>query len=190
MELITFIEQYQKLNEQEKDLILTHKRERVLHKGEHFHMAGKRCQEIGFVKSGILRTYFYDDEGQEFTKYFIQTGQLAVNLQSFNEGTPATDFLVAETNVSLITLPKSALDAFSEKIPSWDTIAKKIIETKLMDKLTAKNNMLNQGATDRYLSFMEVNPEIMGNVALGHIASYLGITQSTLSRIRRKIVHF
>ncbi|HAS44130.1 MAG TPA: Crp/Fnr family transcriptional regulator [Microscillaceae bacterium] len=190
MELITFLEKYQKLHSQEKDLILAHQRVITLPKGEHFHVAGKRCQNIGFVKSGILRTYFYDSEGQEFTKYFIQKGQLAVNLQSFNEGTPADDFLIAETDVTLIMLSKSVLHMFSEKISNWDTTAKKIIETKLLEKLTAKNNMLNQGATDRYLSFMEANPEVMGNVALGHIASYLGITQSTLSRIRRKIVHF
>lgn len=190
MELIKFIENYHPLNEQAKKALLINCKEQILRRGEHFLKAGERCRAIGFVTKGILRNYFYDQEGNEYTKYFIKKGQLATNLKSFNEEVLSAEFLIAETETTLVTITKPGMAILSEKIQGWDLAVKKIIETKLLEKLTTKTNMLNQDATVRYLTFMETNPEIVNNVALGHVASYLGITQSTLSRIRKKIIQY
>lgn len=192
VELFDLLEQYQKLKEEDKLLIRTNTKFIHLEKGEYFLEAGKRCGRIGIVTSGILRTFFYDNDGKEFTKYFIKREQIVTNLQSFNENSLSSNYIQAETDCELIVITKAAIKIFSEQIENWNITAKRIIESKLLAKVTLKSDMLNQDASTRYLQFMKEHPDIIKNVPLSHIASYLGITQFSLSRIRKNILqqHF
>jgi CRP-like cAMP-binding protein len=75
----------------------------------------------------------------------------------------------------------------SAQIANWDKIVGSILEAKLLEKTKNKTEMISQDATTRYLSFLESHENASKYAQLSHIASYLGITQFSLSRIRKKI---
>lgn len=157
-----------------------------LAKGDYFLRAGARCHQVGFVVEGILRNYHYVD-GKEVTKYFVTQNEFATNFKSYNEGSVSLTYLQAETDTRLIVISKQQAGRLSEKIPHWDQTVHQIIASRLLAKANQKTEMLNQEATSRYLDLVKHRPEIIQHVPLGHIASYLGITQFSLSRIRKKL---
>ena len=75
----------------------------------------------------------------------------------------------------------------SNTIVVWDAIVNKIVQKALIEKLDRRSPLVEQDATTRYLNFLEKFPKITNRIPLSYLASYLGITQSSLSRIRKSI---
>ncbi len=187
--LFSYLEQYYRLTEIEKQLIIKNCNLLQIEKGKHFLEAGIRCHQIGFVAKGILRTYHYDSEGKDITNYFISKGQFATNLKSYNEDMVSDTSIMAEVDSELVVITKEKMVNLSNQITNWDKIVSSILESKLLEKVKYKTEMINQDATTRYLDFLKTHENLVNNVPLSHIASYLGITQYSLSRIRKNLLH-
>ncbi|UBM59522.1 Crp/Fnr family transcriptional regulator [Marinilongibacter aquaticus] len=186
--LFCYIQQFHELSDRDKAILTQHCQTVHLQKGEYFIQSGKACRKIGFVIQGILRNYCFDNDGKEITKYFLTPLDFATDFQSFNGDGVSQSFIQAETEAKLLVLEKKHMPVLSAKIDHWDTTSNHIISTKLLAKVNLKTEMLNLNATEKYLSFVENQPEIVQNVPLGHIASYLGMTPFSLSRIRKNIL--
>lgn len=83
-ELFDFILRFGNLNPQQIDFIASKAQETVLPKDEYFSEAGKIARQVGFVVNGIMRVCYYDNKGEEITKYFIEENNLVVDLESFD----------------------------------------------------------------------------------------------------------
>lgn len=186
-ELIEYILQFGNLNQQQIDLILKKATELELRKEEYFSEAGKVSVQVGFIVDGIMRVCYYDNKGEEITKYFIDENNLVVDLESFDNGICSSAYVQAVTDCKLIVFSKTDWDELLNTIVGWDTIVHKIISKALIQKVARRSPLVSEDATTRYLSFMKLYPNVLNRIPLSYLASYLGITQSSLSRIRKNI---
>jgi CRP-like cAMP-binding protein len=161
-----------------------------LEKGAYFSEAGKIAKKLGFITSGILRICYIDQEGNDITRLFIVEGQFALDIDSFNTGAPSHVYFEALTDSHLLTLSKEDYIALGESIPGWNEALAKIGAAALAGKLKASRIMISQDATTRYLDFLEHYPGLINRVSHSAVASFLGITPSSLSRIRKEILSF
>ncbi len=186
-EFIDYLLRFGDLNEQQISLITNNAFETELKKDAHFAEAGKVVKQIGFMTEGILRNYYYTHKGEEITKYFVEENNMVICKTSFDNEVPATSYLQAVTDCRIITFPKKNWEEISGTITIWDSLMQKVISKALVRKVERISPLIAQDATTRYLEFLENYPGLANRVPLSYIASYLGITPQSLSRIRKNI---
>lgn len=185
-ELIEYILQFGNLNKQQVDLVTSKAKRLELCKDEYFSEAGKIPRQIGFVVNGVVRGCYYNNKGEEITRCFIAENNLVVDYPNFEANSVSAEYLQASTDCKLITFSKQNWDELSHTIVGWDTIKNKMVQKCLYQK-SRKSPVISQDATTRYLEFLENYPTLTNRVSLTYIASYLGVTQQSLSRIRKNI---
>ena len=183
-ELIDYFSQFGYLNQQHTALISEKATTMKLRKDEYFAEAGKISTQVGFIVEGVFRICYYNNKGQDITRYFMDENHLLLN-PYYNE--PYTEYVQAATGCKLLVFSGEDWKQFSEIIAGWDDIVQKIRTKHLTDKLRRRSPLIEQDATTRYLMFLENFPTLVNRIPLSYIASYLGITQSSLSRIRKNI---
>jgi CRP-like cAMP-binding protein len=186
-EFVEYILQFGNLNKQQIDLISNKGVELDLRKDEYFSEAGKVSRQVGFIFEGVIRVCYYNNKGEEITKYFIEENNLIVDIESFNNEICSSTYVHALTDCRLICFAKKDWQELLNTIIGWDTIVHRIISKALIQKVERRSPLVTQDATERYLKFLEIYPTIVNRIPLSYIASYLGITQSSLSRIRKNI---
>lgn len=184
---IEYILQFGNLNQQQIDLISKKATILELPKDEYFSEAGKIAQRVGFISDGIIRVCYYNNQGEEITKYFIEENNLVVDLESFDNEIPSSAYVQAITDCKLLLFSKKDWNELLDTIIGWDTIVHKIISKALRQKVDRRSPLVSEDATTRYLKFLEIYPNVVNRIPLSYIASYLGVTQSSLSRIRKNI---
>lgn len=183
-ELIEYLLKFGNLNSQQIELISSKANETELLKDDYFVEAGKVFNQFVFILEGVLRICYYNNKGDEITKYFIVENQLFSNPY---KGEPMTEYIQAITDCKLILFSQQDWEELSNTILDWDKIVNKIFQKGMAEKLERRSSLITEDATTRYLSFLEKFPTLANRVPLSYIASYLGITQQSLSRIRRNI---
>lgn len=155
--------------------------------GEILFAPGNICRHLYFVKQGVLRIMSVSDKGDDITHYFLKENYFCTILGSFLEQTPALEGIQAATDVAVLVIGK---DDFNQ-LYKTDEAFKKMFDLHttqgLLQKIRFKNMLHGYDATTRYRLFLERLPDIAARVQLGYIASYLGITQQSLSRIRKNL---
>jgi len=185
--LIRYLLQFGDLNAQQIELIKSKVLPLRLTKEDYFSEAGKISKRVGFVEEGILRVCYYNKDGNELTRYFIDENNFAVDLNSFNSQLPSSEYIQAITDCTLLVLSAESLRELSVTIVNWDAIVAKITERSLLEKVNRISPMLAEDAATRYASFLNRYPNLANRIPMSFLASYIGITQSSLSRIRKKI---
>lgn len=184
---IAYILQYGDLNQHQVGLIAKKATALTVKKRAFFSEAGKIAREVGFITDGIVRVFYHNDEGEEITKYFVEENNLIVDFESFDNEIPSTAYLQAITDCKLIIFSRKDWKELLNMIIGWDIIVYKIISKALQQKVERRSRLVSENATIRYLKFLETYPMVANRVPLSYVASYLGITQSSLSRIRKNI---
>jgi CRP-like cAMP-binding protein len=184
---IEYILQFGNLNKQQIDLITSKSTELELRKDEFYWEAGKNVKLIGFIIEGVLRIYYYTNNGEENTRYFIDENHLILDGPTSEGNYIPSEYLQAITDCKLVVFSKKNWIEISETIVGWDNIIQKIMAKHHREKIERRSELVSQDATSRYLDFIEKFPTLVNRVPLSFIASYLGITQSSLSRIRKNI---
>lgn len=182
-ELIQYLLQFGNLNQQQIELITSKTKEIELRKDDYFIEAGKVLKQVGFIVEGIFRVCYYNNKGEEITKIFIEENHLLFT--SKNE--PFTEYVQAATDCKLSVISNVDWKIIGDTIVGWDNIIQKITNKSLAEKLERVSPLISQDATTRYLEFIEKYPTLVNRIPLTYIASYLGITQQSLSRIRKNI---
>ena len=185
--LINYLLEFGQLNQQQIDLIKRKAQVLELKKGDYFSEAGKTPKQVAFIEEGIFRVCHYNSKGDEITKDFIEENNFAVDINSFYQKSPSSEYVQAVTDCTLLVFSTESLNDLSATIIQWDGIINKITEKALIEKVNKLSPMLAEDATTRYLNFLEKFPNLANRIPLSYLASYLGITQSSLSRIRKSI---
>ncbi len=186
-EFTNYILQFYNLNQQQIDFISNKAVHTEIPKDAFFLEAGKITRQVGFIVEGVLRIYFYNNKGEEITRYFFDENHLVLELKSFENNVPPSEYVQAITDCKLITFSRESWLEISHTIVGWENIVQKMISRNLFHKLERRGSLIEQDATTRYLTFIEKFPALANRVPLSYIASFLGITKSSLSRIRRNI---
>lgn len=186
-ELGNYILTFGDVNQQQLELIFSKVQPLELKKNEFLSQAGKVPKYLGFVTQGVFRYHYYNKEGLDITRYFIDENNFASDYPNFVEQSVSTEYIQAVTDCSLLAFTKSNWDEIGNTIVGWDLISGKIERHCLTQSLERRSPLVSEDATTRYLTFLENFPLILNRVPLSYVASYLGITQQSLSRIRKNI---
>jgi CRP-like cAMP-binding protein len=184
--MIAYILQFGNLNKQQIDLVISKGQILQLKKEDYFSEAGKIPKQVGFVLQGVIRGCYYSNKGEEITRCFISENSLVCDYVNFEAETSSSEYLQAITDCSLAVFSKKNWEELSQIIVGWDNIKNKMVQLCMYQK-SRKGPVISQDATTRYLEFMENYPSLINRIPLSYIASYLGVTQQSLSRIRKKI---
>ncbi|MBI9052647.1 MAG: Crp/Fnr family transcriptional regulator [Bacteroidales bacterium] len=184
-----FVEQLEKLkiiSDQEIEKVLSYFILEKLNPNDFFLNLGERCYSLGFLEKGILRTFIHDSDGNEIVKYFIDDNILFTDIRSYEDSKPAQINIQAITSCQILTIKKQENNKLKLKVPKWENVLN-ILATKSLTQMIDKQNFLHMGsAIEKYQYFIKHFPNLAQNVPLKYISSYLGITQSSLSRIRNQ----
>ena len=159
----------------------------TLERGDFFVHAGDVPKTIGFVISGILRLYYVDRDGNEYTKSFCAENSFVAAYSALLLQQPSRLFIQALEDTKLLIADYSAYRVLSENHACWQALNCKIAEILFIKKEKRESALLLDNAKIRYLSFQEEYPGLETRIRQHHIASYLGITPVTLSRIRAQL---
>jgi CRP-like cAMP-binding protein len=174
------------LNKQQTEFVTSKMVTITLLKNAYFSEAGKTPNRVGFVLEGVVRGCYYNNKGEEITRCFIPENNLCVDYPNFEAMVASSEYIQACTDCRLIVFSKPDWDELSHTIDGWDSIKNKMVQKCLYQK-SRKHPVISQDATTRYLEFLQNFPALANRIPLSHIASYLGVTQQSLSRIRKNI---
>lgn len=156
-------------------------------KGDFLLQSGQTDRYIWFVERGILRVYEAIEDGVEQTFYFMSSGQFVTDVESFNQQIPTEVNIQVITDCQTRAISYDGFQQLAEQVPAWNTTVQRIVEKALLEKVQKRSRLLYEDAQTRYQRLLIEQPEVGQQVPLGMIASYLGITLSSLSRLRKQM---
>jgi len=142
---------------------------------------------IGIVMSGILRLYYVDADGDEYSKSFCAEDSFVAAYSALLLQQASRLFIQALEDTRLLIADYAVFRSLSTQHPCWQTLNCKVAEFLFIKKEKRESALLLDDATTRYLSFQAEYPGLETRLKQHHIASYLGITPVTLSRIRAQL---
>jgi len=171
-------------SEEELDAAIPFYSSVVVQKNDYFIRAGRISDRIGFVTRGILRSYF-SIKGKQTTTFFQLPGSIAAAMQSFLLIKPSKENIQAIENSELIVIYRRDLYKLYKENWKWQQVGRMIMEQYYIHLEQRLINLQSQSAHERYEIFSTSYPEVIQSVPLHYIASYLGISPETLSRVRK-----
>lgn len=185
-EVQQFISRFVKLNEEEWNAVLPLIKIRELKKNDYFVREGEIARYISFTQNGYLRVY-YNHDGNEITRDISPLHTFVTALPSFISQTPSFEIIQAITNCELFVIYRDDLENLYNKYINWQKVGRRIMEDMFVETQNRIYAFITQTAEMRYKEMMEKFPDIFLQVPLQYIASYLGITSQSLSRLRKSI---
>lgn len=159
----------------------------VAREQEHVVLPGAQEHHLHFVCSGLLRFYYLTEAGQESNKAFISENMLSGSLAAFLLDMPVLYGVQALEPTTMLVARYEEFSTLYDKHPLFDRLGRRFSEWLLIRKELRMRSFLQQRARERYLSLLQEQPELPQRVPQYHLASYLGITEVTLSRLKRSI---
>lgn len=184
--LFDYIARYMVLTEDEQQIIRdlsmfkTFKKDTILLK------EGQRSEESFFVLQGCIRCY-YIIEGEEKTTAFYTETESFAPLCSINKKPSEHYVACVEDSILLVSTPDMEQLTF-EKFPRFETLCRIISEERVAEKQASFDNFKTSSPEERYLHLLDTRPDLLQRVPQYQLASFLGITPQSLSRLRKRIV--
>lgn len=160
---------------------------RFIRKRQFLLQEGEVCRHIAFVTSGCLRAYTVDHKGEEHVIQFAIEDWWISDLHSYLTGAPATYTIDALQDSRVLLLEKDGRDRLLEAVPRMEKFFRLLQEANYIATHRRIQETLSASAEERYLTFLATYPALAEKVPQQHIASYLGITPQSLSRIRKDL---
>lgn len=160
---------------------------RKIGKEAYFSREGENAKGLGVVLTGVFRIYYLDENGNEWNKHFLQKKDFIAS--SVSPEKKSITNIQALTDAEIILLPLPQLLALSKKYNDLLVFFQKLTFSYLEQKQEREINLLSETAANKYIKFKNDFPELEDGIQHFHIASYLGITPTQLSRVRKKLSH-
>ena len=177
-----------KLTEEEKQLSRSFFIPKKLRKKQYLLQEGDVCKYVAFVEKGLLRSYIVNDKGNEHIIQFAFEGWWIADQFSFLTGEPSEYNIGAMEDCELLLLTRQAEEQMLEKIPKLERFFRLLLQNNLIATQKRLASSLSQTAEERYNELIKACPETLPHRIPQHMmASFLGITPETLSRIRKQI---
>ena len=175
------------LSKEEHELVKKHLTPKKLRKKQYLLQEGDVSKFVAFVEKGVLRSYSIDEKGGEHIIQFAIEGWLISDLSSFITGKPATYTIDALEECELVLISRSAHEELLRTLPKYETWIRLLITGAYIALQRRITSIISLSLEDRYKAFVEIYPNIVQRVPQHMIASYMGLTPETLSRVRKKI---
>ena len=156
-------------------------------KGEHLLQEGATAGHYWFVESGLLRSYAIDLKGNDLSLDFFTRGDVAIDWSSFLQQTPTRENIQALTRVICWRLDFPTFQQFFHGFEAFREAGRARLVGSYFALKRKSVSMITDQAKDRYRQLMGERPDLLQQVPLKQLASYLGITDTSLSRIRKEL---
>lgn len=160
---------------------------REVARGDAVALPGSSDHHVLFVERGLLRFYYPADDGRESNKAFVAEGEFAGALAAAGLGVPILYGVDALEDATVRAASVRAFRDLFDVAPGFERLGRRLAEHILMRKERRARSLLLQSATQRYVAFLEAEPDLAQRVPQYHVASYLGVTDVHLSRVRREL---
>jgi CRP-like cAMP-binding protein len=147
---------------------------------------GKVSDEYFFLENGFMRAFAYDTEGNDITTNFYSSGQVVFEVSSFFNRTLSKENIQATNDCAGWYITYEQLNNLFHSLPEFRDFGRSILVKGFAALKVRMLSMITETAEQRYDALLNANPEIFQHAPLKHIASYLGITDTSLSRIRKE----
>lgn len=158
----------------------------TLKRGDYFLIEGKQCDKFCFIKTGFLRVFATPDK-IEVTQWIATNGHFGTDFSSFFFSLPSRWTIQALEKTELFIISKENYNKIENIVPNWSVLERTFLIKCLTLMESRINSHLSMSAEERYLKFFENNKALFNQVPLQYIASMLGMTPETFSRIRKKL---
>jgi len=185
--LFTYISDKVMLTTEEMQLLKAFFIPKKLRKKQYLLQEGDICKYTAFVEKGALRSYTIGDNGNEHIIQFALEGWWISDNYSFLTGEPSSYTIDALEDAELLLITATSMEAMLEKIPKMERYFRILLQKNMIALQLRLACTLSQTAEEKYTSFSNLYPSILQRVPQHMIASYLGITPETLSRIRKQM---
>ncbi len=186
-QLIQNIQQKIELSKDETELLKQFFIPKKIRKRQYLLNAGDKCNYLTFVENGLLRLFSVDDSGHEHVMQFALEGWWITDMASFLCGDDAIYNIEALEDSELLMLSMNAMDELMDRIPKMERYFRLLMQSNIIALQRRIRVVQTLSAEEIYLKLMEVSPEILTRAPQQHIASYMGITPETLSRVRKQV---
>lgn len=148
---------------------------------------GEIAKELYFINKGLMRLY-YNKEGEHITAFIFREHLFASSYESFLQQTPSIQLLETIEDCELLSITRERMDRLYERVPAINILTRKIAEQRFINSQMILASFLLDTPETRYRKFAERNRDLFLRVPHHMIASYLGITPVSLSRIRKRLL--
>jgi CRP/FNR family transcriptional regulator, anaerobic regulatory protein len=148
---------------------------------------GKIAREVYFINKGLLRL-FYNKDGEEITAFIFREGLFAASYDSFLRAAPSIQVLETLEDAELLVISKEQLDQLTEQVPRMNILLRKVAEQRFINAQQVLSSFILDSPEERYRKFSEQHGDLLLRVPHHLIASYLGITPVSFSRIRKRVM--
>jgi len=183
--LIDLISNYIEVNQKDIDLIKSFFKYESVAKGTVLIEYGKFTEKAFFILSGYLKYFKTITSGEEWVIHLYASNDFATSLNSFFEGKKSEETLQTITDCEFLSISKNDLEKLYAMESKWQLFGRKLMESFLMEKEERIIDQLSLTAHEKYLKLIKNQPNIIQNVPVKYIASFLGIQPESLSRIRK-----
>jgi CRP-like cAMP-binding protein len=185
-ELTNFIRKNISIEDKDLKVILSYFKTIKKKKNDILLSQGKISQVSYFVKKGCLRLFFIDDKGKDVTRYIAFENQFATALVSFITNEAAQETIQAIENSELLYITHDDFRHLMKIIPKWKDFYNVYLEKAYVNNSKRLTSFTTLNASERYNQLFKINPNIVKRIPNKIIASYINISQETLSRIKSK----
>lgn len=175
------------LTQEEIDYFISVLQIKKLRKKQFLVQEGDVCRYETFINKGCLRAYHVDEKGQEHVAQLGVEGWWISDMYSFLTSTPARLNVDALEDSELLCIDKPSLEELYLQIPKFERFFRIILQNAFIAHQQRIIANISKSAEERYLEFTERYPQLEQRVPQHQIASYLGITPESLSRIRKQL---
>jgi CRP/FNR family transcriptional regulator, anaerobic regulatory protein len=147
---------------------------------------GDVCSRVSIIAKGLLRSYYINDTGKEITSRFMDEGSIVTSWMSFYSRTPGNEFIEAMEDSTLLCLEYDSLQQLYNTCPEFNIIGRKQVEHAFFLSEQRTQMLRMRRAEDKYRLFFENHPNLLKRIPLKYVATYLGMTEETFSRVRSK----
>ena len=160
---------------------------KVILKNQFLLTSGKVCDDYLFLEKGYMRSFAHDTQGNEVTTNFYLPGEMIFEVSSFFNRTRSKENIQALTDCEGWVITFAQLNSLFHSLPEFREFGRSVLVKGFSQLKTRTLSMITETAEERYTELLQNNPEIFQHAPLKNIASYLGITDTSLSRIRKDL---
>lgn len=187
-QLLDLLAKTAKLSEADTELCLQYIEPVSYPKNRILEAEGKIPRYLYFVVSGFVRLFYYNDKGDEVTTHINCPPGFITSYTHFANQTPSGENLECVTECDLLRIKKKDLDHLIQQSPAFKDFSISVFQQSLTYNERRAKDLATLSAEQRYLKLLEEQPELLQNIPMQYIASFLGMNAKSLSRIRRKII--
>lgn len=182
------LKQFADLTADDFELSTTFWQQKGYKKGEYYNQHKSVCKYLGFITTGVFRSYIIDNKTSEEKNIFLYSkNQFVVTFKSFINQIPCDYHTQAMTDATVVYINIDNLLSLYKQSHKWETFGRLLAQEAFNVSIQRTESFIFQTPEERYLDLIKYHPDIFNNIPLYHISSYLGIQGPSLSRIRKRI---